>query len=195
MAADGCCTSSAQCCCAPIDDALNYLHIAVKALKRELLAIYYATQDKECPLASQVIAAIAVGYALSPIDLIPDFIPVLGIIDDLLLLPALLWLAIRLMPAGLMERARQRADNEPLRLAKALPAALVFGMIWLALLLWLVGMGIKAFGGPAVRGNASIILLGTGIAFAIAFAALLLHELGWRMPTLNARELGKPLLA
>ena len=89
-------------CCAPIDDALARLHTAVKSLKRELLAVYYATQDGECPLASKIIAAIAVSYALSPIDLIPDFIPVLGIIDDLLLLlsccvPSLIWLS---SPAG-----------------------------------------------------------------------------------------------
>ena len=182
-------------CCAPIDDALARLHTAVKSLKRELLAVYYATQDDECPLASKIIAAIAVSYALSPIDLIPDFIPVLGIIDDLLLLPVLLWLAIKLMPAGLMQRARMRADNEPLRLTKNLPAAVIFGVIWLALLLWLVGVCIQAFGGSAMRANSNTILLGTGIAFVIAFVALLFHELGWRVPMFSpTRELGKPLL-
>ena len=176
------------------NECMARLHTAVKALKRELLAVYYATQDKDCPLASKVIAVIAVGYALSPIDLIPDFIPVLGVIDDLLLLPALLWMAIKLMPAGLMERARQRADNEPLRLAKNLPAAIVFGIIWLAMLLWLASVCIKAFGGPGIRSNASLILVCTGGAFVIAFGAVLMAELGWRMPAFNSRELGKPLL-
>jgi uncharacterized membrane protein YkvA (DUF1232 family) len=59
----------------------------VKKMKREVLAVYYAVQDPEVGWLPKVVAAIALGYGLSPIDLIPDFIPILGLIDDLLILP------------------------------------------------------------------------------------------------------------
>ena len=61
-------------------------------------------------LVRKLLAAFVVAYALSPIDLIPDFIPVLGYLDDALLLPGLIWLNIRLIPADVLEECRQRAD-------------------------------------------------------------------------------------
>jgi len=71
---------------------LSWLKRAAKQLKRNVLALYYATQDPDVGWAPRVIAAFVLAYALSPMDLIPDFIPVLGIIDDLILLPGMLWL-------------------------------------------------------------------------------------------------------
>lgn len=71
---------------------LPWLKHAAKQLKRNVLAVYYATLDPAVGWAPRCIAAVALAYALSPMDLIPDFIPVLGIIDDLILLPGLLWL-------------------------------------------------------------------------------------------------------
>jgi len=64
-----------------------------RALKRESLALYYAARDPRTPWYAKLLAGAIVAYALSPIDLIPDFIPVLGLVDDLLLLPAAIWLA------------------------------------------------------------------------------------------------------
>ena len=70
-------------------------------------------------------------HILSPLDLIPDFIPVLGLIDDLLVVPALIWAALWFIPPAAMEAARHRADVEPLRLSKHMCAAAAFLLIWL----------------------------------------------------------------
>lgn len=82
-----------------------------KRLKSEIPAVYLALRDKQTPLPAKILAGITVGYALSPIDLIPDFIPVLGYLDDLLILPALAALTIRLIPPEVMERCRREAEG------------------------------------------------------------------------------------
>lgn len=82
-----------------------------RKLKTEIPALFLALKDKETPLLAKILAGITVGYALSPIDLIPDFIPVLGYLDDLILLPALAALTIRLIPAEVMERCRREAEG------------------------------------------------------------------------------------
>ena len=79
----------------PVQHTVGYfawLKQAAKQLKRSVLALFYATQDPDVGWAPKVIAVIVLAYALSPMDLIPDFIPVLGILDDLLLLPGMIWL-------------------------------------------------------------------------------------------------------
>ncbi|MBX6392469.1 MAG: DUF1232 domain-containing protein [Burkholderiales bacterium] len=80
-------------------------------LKRETMALYYAARDPATPWYAKAVVAFAVGYALSPIDPVPDFIPVLGLLDELILLPLALALAVRLTPAPVMERARRRAQE------------------------------------------------------------------------------------
>lgn len=82
-----------------------------KRLKSEIPAVYLALKDKQTPLPAKILAGITVGCALSPIDLIPDFIPVLGYLDDLLILPALAALMIRLIPPEVMERCRREAEG------------------------------------------------------------------------------------
>ena len=111
-------------------------------LKKDIPAVFLALKDKETPVIAKLIAALAVGYALSPIDLIPDFIPVLGYLDDVLLLPMLIALTVKLIPAPIWEKCRKRAEcmwenGKPKRWYYALPIVLV----WL-LILWLI---IKAF--------------------------------------------------
>lgn len=69
-----------------------WLQHAANQLKRSVLALFYASQDPSVGWAPRVIAAFVLAYALSPLDLIPDFIPVLGILDDLILLPGMIWL-------------------------------------------------------------------------------------------------------
>ena len=69
-----------------------WLQHAAEQLKRSVLALFYASQDPSVGWAPRVIAAFVLAYALSPLDLIPDFIPVLGILDDLILLPGMIWL-------------------------------------------------------------------------------------------------------
>lgn len=90
-------------------------------LKAELLALSYAARDPRTPTPwyARALALLVLAYALSPIDLIPDFIPVLGQLDDLLLVPAGLWLALRLIPPEVMVQAPHEAAQHPQRLAKS----------------------------------------------------------------------------
>lgn len=75
------------------------------------MTLWFALRDPATPTAARVLALIVVAYALSPIDLIPDFIPVLGYLDDLLLLPGLIWLTVRLIPEPVRDRCRAQADD------------------------------------------------------------------------------------
>ncbi|MGH8354656.1 MAG: YkvA family protein, partial [Pseudomonas sp.] len=77
---------------------LNSLKGWARALQREVIALWFCSKHPATPLAAKLLALAVVAYALSPIDLIPDFIPLLGYLDDLLLLPLGLWLALRLTP-------------------------------------------------------------------------------------------------
>ena len=81
-----------------------------RALKREAHALYLACQDSRTPWTARIVAACVVAYAFSPIDLIPDFIPVLGYLDDLVLIPLGVVLARRLTPAEVLEECRSRVD-------------------------------------------------------------------------------------
>lgn len=80
-------------------------------LKREIPAVYLALKRRETPLIAKILAAITIAYALSPIDLIPDFIPFLGALDDLLLLPILTALTIRFIPQHIIEECRIESEN------------------------------------------------------------------------------------
>ena len=75
-------------------------------LKGELLTVFYAARDPEAPWLARLVAIAVAAYALSPIDLIPDFIPVLGLLDDLILVPLGFWLVLRLMPPAVIATAR-----------------------------------------------------------------------------------------
>jgi uncharacterized membrane protein YkvA (DUF1232 family) len=101
------------------------------ALKRESLALYYAARDARTPWYAKVLAGAIVAYALSPIDLIPDFIPVLGYLDELLLLPAAIWLALRLVPEPVLADARRRAEAA-LERPTSRVAAVVIVLVWIA---------------------------------------------------------------
>lgn len=79
------------------------------ALKRDVLALWFACRDPRTPTIAKILAVIVVAYALSPIDLIPDFIPVLGLLDELILLPVALWLVLKLVPAQALSDARDQA--------------------------------------------------------------------------------------
>jgi uncharacterized membrane protein YkvA (DUF1232 family) len=81
--------------------------------KSEIHALYLAYKDPRVPRAAKVFTAAVVGYALSPIDLIPDFIPVLGYLDDLVLLPLGIWLALKMIPPEVLEECRQKARAAP----------------------------------------------------------------------------------
>ncbi len=79
-------------------------------IKRDGLTLWFSLRDARTPWLARALAWLVVAYALSPIDLIPDFIPVLGYLDDVLLLPGLIWLTVRLLPDGVLADCRQQAD-------------------------------------------------------------------------------------
>ena len=101
--------------------------------------MFLSLKDAQMPLLAKVFAAITVAYALSPIDLIPDFIPVLGFLDDLILLPALVALTVRLIPRPVWEKNRRLAENlwangKPQRWYYALPIVAFWLLVALLIL-------------------------------------------------------------
>jgi len=82
-----------------------------RGVKRDGVALYFAVRHPRTPWLAKALVFFVVAYALSPIDLIPDIIPVLGYLDDVLLLPGLIWLAVRLVPSMVMAQCRARADE------------------------------------------------------------------------------------
>ena len=83
-----------------------------RQVKTELYALYLAYRDPRVPWYARVVAICVVGYAFSPIDLIPDPIPILGYLDDLIIVPAGVWLALKLIPGDVMIDCRKRAREE-----------------------------------------------------------------------------------
>lgn len=100
-------------------------------LKREVVAVWIAARDPRTPLVAKLVAGAVAAYAVSPIDLIPDFIPVVGYLDDLLLVPLGLMLAVRLIPQGLMVEFRERAEGIRERPRSVLGAVVVV-VVWIA---------------------------------------------------------------
>ncbi len=80
-------------------------------LKSETVTLYFAARDPRTPLHARLVVAAIVAYALSPIDLIPDFVPVLGYVDDLILIPIGIALAVRLIPEPILAECRERAQE------------------------------------------------------------------------------------
>src|SRR6478672_4265846 len=91
---------------------LGQLKIWARALRRDVHALYLAARDPRVPWYAKALAIAVAAYATSPIDLIPDFIPVLGYLDDLIIVPLGLALAIRLVPPHVLEECRARAREE-----------------------------------------------------------------------------------
>lgn len=81
-----------------------------RRIKREGVTLWFAGKHPRIPWLAKAFGVFVVAYALSPIDLIPDFIPVLGYVDDMLLLPALIWLTVRLLPPEVLAECRSQAD-------------------------------------------------------------------------------------
>ena len=123
----------------PFARALAALRAKVRALEADTLALYLASRDPRVPWPAKAVAALTVAYALSPIDLIPDFIPVIGHLDDLIIVPAGLALAIRLIPPALLaehraEAARRFAERGP----RSRVGLVLVAVTWILVLAWLV---------------------------------------------------------
>ncbi|HEY6630160.1 MAG TPA: YkvA family protein [Rhizobiaceae bacterium] len=109
-----------------------------KPIKRDVVALFLAARDSRTPWYAKVIAGLVAAYALSPIDFIPDFIPVIGYLDDLLIVPLGIWLAARLVPNDLMQEFRAEAERLEARPVSRAGALLIVAL-WVAaagLFLW-----------------------------------------------------------
>lgn len=102
-----------------------------RLVKRDIHAIYLCSRDPRVPWYAKALAIFVAAYALSPIDLIPDFVPVLGYLDDLILVPAGIWLVVRLIPAHVMAEQRELAAAASERPVSR-TAELVIVAIWIA---------------------------------------------------------------
>ena len=105
-----------------------------RALRRDVMTLWFALRDPRTPRLARWLAALVVAYALSPIDLIPDFIPVLGYLDDLILVPLGIALVLRMVPAQVIEACRAQAAQIETRPRNWLAAALIV-LVWVALAL------------------------------------------------------------
>jgi uncharacterized membrane protein YkvA (DUF1232 family) len=111
-----------------------------KRLKQDTVMLWFARRHPDTPLLAKLLCILTVAYALSPIDLIPDFVPVLGLLDELILLPFMIWLALRMLPSKVVDACRAQAGE------------------------WLEQRGSKprSYGGAIL-----IVLLWVGIAYAL----------------------------
>lgn len=100
-----------------------------RRLKRDGVALWIAARDPRMPWLARLLAGAVAAYALSPIDLVPDFIPVLGYLDDLLIVPAGIALAVRLIPPDVMSDLRKQADERVAR-PRSLSGAMVIIFVW-----------------------------------------------------------------
>lgn len=103
-------------------------------LWRYLTALWLLLKDPRTPRVAKVVAGLVVAYALSPIDLIPDFIPVLGQLDDIILIPLGVALAVKLVPPALWQEMLQRAAKRQGQLPPMVWGLVLIGLVWLVLL-------------------------------------------------------------
>jgi uncharacterized membrane protein YkvA (DUF1232 family) len=126
------------------DERLEAWKQRVKRLKTETYALYLAYKDPRVPWYARLFAALVVGYAFSPIDLIPDFIPILGYLDDLILVPLGILLALKMIPAAVMAESRQKArevmaQGKPVNRA----AAAIIVAVWLLLVALAIVLAVR----------------------------------------------------
>ena len=106
-----------------------------RALKADAVALYFAARHPRTPWYAKAFLIAIVAYAVSPIDLIPDFIPVLGLVDDIILLPFAIVLAVRMIPADVMEECRERSRQEhPDARRAGRVGAVIIVLLWIALI-------------------------------------------------------------
>ncbi len=110
-----------------------------RALKNESYALFLAVRDVRTPWYAKLFSGIVVAYAFSPIDLVPDFIPILGYLDDLILVPLGISIAVKMIPADVLQECRLQAQED---LVAGKPVNYVAGffiiLIWIGILYWLV---------------------------------------------------------
>jgi uncharacterized membrane protein YkvA (DUF1232 family) len=116
-----------------------------RVIKRDVHALYLASRDPRVPWYAKALAIVVAGYALSPIDLIPDFVPVLGYLDDVILVPLGVLLVIRLIPPEVMAEHRELAAAAQERPVSRIAAVVIAG-IWAASILLCAWLAYRFFG-------------------------------------------------
>ena len=106
-----------------------------RLLKTETYALYLAYKDPRVPWYAKVFMAAIIGYALSPIDLVPDFIPILGYVDDLIIVPAGVFLALRMIPKGVLEECREKAKVSIISSKAKWVVAFIIISVWLLVII------------------------------------------------------------
>jgi uncharacterized membrane protein YkvA (DUF1232 family) len=101
-----------------------------RLIKRDVYTVYLAGRDPRVPWYAKCLAVLIAGYALSPVDLIPDFIPVLGYVDDLIIVPLGIWLVLRMVPDNVLAELRMAADAALDKLSSRLAAGVIIG-VWI----------------------------------------------------------------
>ena len=125
--------------------ALGTLRVWARRVKRDTYALYLAARDPCTPWYAKAFAALVAAYAFSPIDLIPDFIPVIGYLDDVILVPLGIYLALKMIPSEVMAECRARADqSRPSSKPRNWIAAAVIVAVWLALAVVAVKLVLRA---------------------------------------------------
>jgi uncharacterized membrane protein YkvA (DUF1232 family) len=125
---------------------LEKLKSRARALKNEAIAVYLAAKDPRTPWYAKALVFFVVAHTFSPIDLIPDFIPVLGYLDDLIITPGGLWLAVRLIPPEVLAEARGKAATSGLLRSGSVGyvGAAVIIVVWILILIGVVYLIIRA---------------------------------------------------
>ncbi len=114
------------------------------SINQKIGAMYIAMKREDTPLYAKLACSLCVYYALSPLDIVPDFIPVLGAVDDVIVLPFLMWLSVKLMPADIMEECMLQAVEE-WKGDKKKRYMLPVITVWILLLVWVWNLGYKLF--------------------------------------------------
>ncbi|MEE0421006.1 MAG: YkvA family protein [Lachnospiraceae bacterium] len=115
-----------------------------KKMKSDIPVVFIALKDPDTPTIAKILAGITVGYALSPIDLIPDFVPVLGYLDDIIILPVLVWVTVKFIPEEVWQSSKDKAADvwragKPKKWYYAIPIVAIWALlIWFAVkAIWL----------------------------------------------------------
>jgi uncharacterized membrane protein YkvA (DUF1232 family) len=112
---------------------IKLLKQKAKELKIEIHALYLAYKDPRVPWYKKAFLVLIIAYAINPLDLIPDFIPILGYLDDLIIVPLGIYLAVKIIPKEILTECREKAKNEPIRMKTRWVIAAIIILIWLIL--------------------------------------------------------------
>ncbi|MDC3418313.1 YkvA family protein [Aquibacillus salsiterrae] len=123
-----------------MEKALTSLKSKARKVKQDIFVLVEAYKHPKTPLFVKLLSIIIVAYAFSPIDLIPDFIPILGYLDDVILIPIAITFIIKLIPTDVLEECRDLVRNSPKEKKKNWIAGSIIILVWVAVLYWVVSL-------------------------------------------------------